>query len=200
MVNISNNMLTGATNAFLPSSPPGQAQHVITGAIDAVPVIARDDKATGMKYCIIGQNNYGEGSSREHAALEPRYLGAVAIIANGFARIHETNLKTQGVLPLTFADPEAWGRLDSNDKVSILGVEQIRPGLQLKVVVRKKDGSEWETMTNHSLHEGQIPWLMHGSALNYIKSQKSVTHVQVADRQKSIQCDVARYAKIGSKS
>lgn len=167
-------MLTGATNAFLPTYPPGTAQNITSGITDAVPVIARQYKAAGIKYCIIGHNNYGEGSSREHAALEPRYLGAVAIIANGFARIHETNLKKQGMLPLTFDDPEAWGRIRKDDTISILRVEQIKSGEQLKVVVKNKDKSEWETMVNHTIHEGQIPWLMSGSALNYIKSQKAI--------------------------
>ncbi|KFY63801.1 hypothetical protein V496_03685 [Pseudogymnoascus sp. VKM F-4515 (FW-2607)] len=172
--NISNNMLTGATNAFLPTHPPGTAQNTTNGITDAVPVIARQYKAAGIKYCIIGHNNYGEGSSREHAALEPRYLGAVAILANGFARIHETNLKKQGMLPLTFDDAEAWGRIRKDDTISILGVEHIKPGEQLKVVVKNKDKSEWETMVNHTIHEGQVPWLMSGSALNYIKSQKVI--------------------------
>lgn len=170
--NISNNMLTGATNAFLPSHPPGMAQHISTGAIDAVPVIARQYKAAGIKYCIIGHGNYGEGSSREHAALEPRYMGAVAIIANGFARIHETNLKKQGMLPLTFDDPEAWQRIRNDDRISIVGVDQIKPGEKLTVIIKNKDGTQWETMVNHTFRKGQIPWLISGSALNYIKSQK----------------------------
>lgn len=170
--NISNNMLTGAENAFLPDHPRGMAQHCTTGEIDAVPVIARSYKESGTRYCIIGHNNYGEGSSREHAALEPRYLGAVAIIANGFARIHETNLKKQGMLPLTFADPTAWERIRATDRVSVLNVEVIKPGEQLTMVVSSRDGSSWKTRLNHSLHEGQIPWLLKGSALNHVKSLK----------------------------
>lgn len=165
-------MLTRATNAFLPSHPPGVAEHVSTGTIDAVPVVARQYKAAGVRYCIIGHNNYGEGSSREHAALEPRYLGAVAIIANGFARIHETNLKKQGMLPLTFDDPEAWGKIEKGDTVSILGVEVIKPGEKLVMQVRRKDGEVWRTMVNHTLHEGQIGWLMAGSALNHVKAKR----------------------------
>ncbi|KAG4412956.1 hypothetical protein IFR04_013906 [Cadophora malorum] len=170
--NISNNMLTGAENAFLPDHPRGMAQHCTTGEIDAVPVIARSYKESGTRYCIIGHNNYGEGASREHAALEPRYLGAVAIIANGFARIHETNLKKQGMLPLTFADPTAWERIRATDRVSVLNVEVIKPGEQLTMVVSSRDGSSWKTRLNHSLHEGQIPWLLKGSALNHVKSLK----------------------------
>lgn len=120
----------------------------------------------------MGENNYGEGSSREHAALEPRYLGGVAVVANSFARIHETNLKKQGMLPLTFADPEAYGRVREDDRVDILGVEGIEPGRQLTMRVRKRDGEAWETQLNHTYHDGQIPWLKYGSALNYIKSHK----------------------------
>jgi aconitate hydratase len=100
---------------------PGMAKHAVTGEIDATLVIARAYKNAG----IIGHNNYGEGFSREVAALEPRYLSAVAIIANGFARIHETNLKKQGMLPLTFAEPKAWGKIEDGDRVNILGVENI---------------------------------------------------------------------------
>jgi aconitate hydratase len=174
--NISNNMLTGAENAFypLPDHPRGIARHAKTGQIEAVPVIARAYKAADIKYCIIGHNNYGEGSSREHAALEPRYLGASIVIANGFARIHETNLKKQGMLPLTFADPEAWGKIQECDRVSVFGVEEMQPGKQLEMMVKSTDGSSWSTMLNHSYHSGQIPWLMHGSALNYVKSLKAV--------------------------
>ena len=170
--NISNNLLTGAENAFLADHPRGMAKHTITGEIDAVPVIARSYKNNKVRHCIIGQNNYGEGSSREHAALEPRYLGAVAIVANGFARIHESNLKKQGILPLTFMDPEAWGRIREDDRIDILGVENIAQGEPLTMIVRNKDGSRWETEVAHSFHTGQIPWLMKGSALNHVKSLK----------------------------
>lgn len=149
---------------------PGMAKHAVTGEIDTTPVIARAYKNAGIRYCIIGHNNYGEGSSREVAALEPRHLGAVAIIANGFARIHETNLKKQGMLPLTFADPEAWGKIKDGDRVDILGVENIKQGEALTVMVRSKDGSRWETKVNHTFSESQIPWLMKGSALNHVRS------------------------------
>ncbi|KAH9210364.1 aconitase/homoaconitase, partial [Leptodontidium sp. 2 PMI_412] len=170
--NISNNLLTSATNAFLPDHMPGMAKHAVTGEIDATPVIARAYKNAGIRYCIIGHDNYGEGSSREVAALEPRYLGAVAIIANGFARIHEMNLKKQGLLPLTFAGPEAWGKIKDGDRVDILGVENIKQGEALTLVVTSKDGSRWETKVNHTFSEGQIPWLMKGSALNHVRSLK----------------------------
>ncbi|EOD51607.1 putative aconitate hydratase protein [Neofusicoccum parvum UCRNP2] len=107
--NISNNLLTGAENAFLPGDR-GHALDLTTGTAAAVPAVARRYKTAGIRWCVVGENNYGEGSSREHAALEPRYLGGVAVVANSFARIHETNLKKQGMLPLTFADPDAYGR------------------------------------------------------------------------------------------
>ncbi|GME26186.1 uncharacterized protein LTHEOB_3320 [Neofusicoccum parvum] len=169
--NISNNLLTGAENAFLPGDR-GHALDLTTGTAAAVPAVARRYKAAGIRWCVVGENNYGEGSSREHAALEPRYLGGVAVIANGFARIHETNLKKQGMLPLTFADPDAYGRVREDDRVDILGVEGIEPGRQLTMRVRRRDGEAWETQLNHTYHDGQIPWLKYGSALNYIKSQK----------------------------
>ncbi|KAK7733542.1 hypothetical protein SLS57_000557 [Botryosphaeria dothidea] len=176
--NISNNLLTGAENAFLLNDPETSRGHAIDLTSPArpakpVPEVAKIYKTAGIRWCIIGENNYGEGSSREHAALEPRYLGGVAVVANGFARIHETNLKKQGMLPLTFADLEAYGRIEADDRVDILGVEEIKPGEQLTMRVRKRDGSAWETPLNHTYHEGQILWLKYGSALNYIKSQKA---------------------------
>ncbi|KAB2576857.1 putative aconitate hydratase [Lasiodiplodia theobromae] len=177
--NISNNLLIGAENAFLPgASNRGHTQDLTTSptpAILPVPEVAKSYKRSNIRWVIIGENNYGEGSSREHAALEPRYLGGVAVVANSFARIHETNLKKQGMLPLTFADPAAYDRIQADDRVDILGVEDIRPGEQLTMRVRRKDGEVWETKLNHTFHEGQIRWLMSGSALNYIKSQKSKT-------------------------
>lgn len=176
--NISNNLLTGAENAFLLNDPETSRGHAIDLTSPArpakpVPEVAKIYKTAGIRWCIIGENNYGEGSSREHAALEPRYLGGVAVVANGFARIHKTNLKKQGMLPLTFADLEAYGRIEADDRVDILGVEEIKPGEQLTMRVRKRDGSAWETPLNHTYHEGQILWLKYGSALNYIKSQKA---------------------------
>ncbi|KAL1620625.1 hypothetical protein SLS54_005981 [Diplodia seriata] len=175
--NISNNLLIGAENAFIPDiSSRGHALDLTaspTSAVFPVPEVARKYKHAGMRWAIIGGNNYGEGSSREHAALEPRYLGGVAVVAISFARIHETNLKKQGMLPLTFVDPAAYSRIQADDKVDILGVEDLRHGEQLTMRVRRKDGGAWETKLNHTYHEGQIPWLKCGSALNYIKWQKA---------------------------
>ena len=168
--NISNNLLTGAENAFLPSHERGKAQSTLTGVIDSTPVIARSYKDAGIPWCIIGYSNYGEGSSREHAALEPRYLGCTVIIAISFARIHETNLKKQGILPLTFADHTAYERIKADDKVSILDIQGMEEGKQLVMKIRQADGGCWETMLNHSYSREQIPWLMTGSALNHVKS------------------------------
>lgn len=167
--NISRNLLTGAENAFLPDQPRGIVKDLVTGKLAPVPEAARNLQKTLIKWCIIGHNNYGEGSSREHAALEPRYLGATVTIANSFARIHETNLKKQGLLPLTFMDPEAFGRLEAEDRIDVEGVENIQPGKDLKMVVRRRDGAVWETEVRHSLSEEHVRWLLAGGALNYIR-------------------------------
>ena len=178
--NISNNLLTGAENAFLSPTPQdpvfarGQAINKLDGSVDAIPQVAKAYKNQGVKWCIIGDSNYGEGSSREHAALEPRFLGGVAVIARSFARIHETNLKKQGVLALTFANPSAWDMIEAQDLITIVNVEKIQPGKQLVMEVKKSDGSTWDTLLDHTYHEGQIPWLMEGSALNYVKRCASV--------------------------
>lgn len=172
--NISNNMLIAATSAFLPSSDPrsrGHTRNALSGTIDIVPAVALDLKRQGVRWCIIGDSNYGEGSSREHAALEPRFLGGVAVIARSFARIHETNLKKQGMLPLTFEQTEDYDKIAEGDTISVHGVEdgEMAPGKQLTMTVRRRDGQTWQAKLNHSFHAGQLRWLRAGSALNYIK-------------------------------
>ncbi|KAK4502115.1 hypothetical protein PRZ48_005538 [Zasmidium cellare] len=171
--NISNNLLTAADNAFIPtaSQSRGHAISQPTGMIESVPEVAKSYKEAHVKWCIIGDTNYGEGSSREHAALEPRFLGGIAVIAKSFARIHESNLKKQGMLALTFADPQDYDRLQKDDKVSVLDIEDIQPGKQLRMLVRRNDGTTWLAMLNHSYQAGQIPWIVHGSALNYMRSK-----------------------------
>lgn len=175
--NISNNMLTTATNSSLPNDPQllGHTRNPLTGKVDVVPEVARYMQKQGARWCIIGDNNYGEGSSREHAALEPRFLGGTAIIARSFARIHETNLKKQGMLPLTFNDLADYDRILDGDRISLLGVEdgELQPGRQVTMSVKSKDGTTWEAQLNHSFHEGQFAWLRAGSALNHIKSKTS---------------------------
>lgn len=170
--NISNNLLTGAESNIASETLRGKALNLITKSVAAVPEVARSYRDAGIRWCIIGDWNYGEGSSREHAALEPRYLGGVAVIARSFARIHETNLKKQGMLALTFADPTMYEEVRIDDQINILGVEDLQPGKNLLMRIRKADGGIWETELVHTYHEGQIPWLMSGSALNYMKESR----------------------------
>lgn len=171
--NISNNMLLAASNAFLPSDSRflGHTIHPLTLVTGLIHEIARDLRDRKVKWCVIGDWNYGEGSSREHAALEPRFLGGIAIIARSFARIHETNLKKQGMLPLTFADPSDYERIQSGDCITLLGVEEgdLKPGKQVTLQVKTRHGNFWEVPLNHSFSEGQLKWLRAGSALNHIK-------------------------------
>lgn len=173
--NISHNMLTVATNDFISKTDScviGHAKHPLTHEIGSVPSVARDLRDQGIKWCIIGDHNYGEGSSREHAALEPRFLGGVAVIARGFARIHETNLKKQGMLPLTFDEVTDYDKIKYGDKISLIGVQDghMAPGKQVTMKVKTLDGSSWEAKLNHSFHAGQVAWLRAGSALNHIKN------------------------------
>ena len=172
--NISNNMLIAANNAFFSPADPlcrGHTIHPDSGEIKVVPSVAKDLRAQGVKWCIIGDHYYGEGSSREHAALEPRYLGGVAVIARSFARIHETNLKKQGMLPLTFADPADYERIKEGDRIELLGIEngEFQPGKQIVARATTRAGDVWKANLNHSFHAKQIKWLRAGSALNYIK-------------------------------
>lgn len=164
--NISNNMLIGAINSE--NGEANKVRNVLTGEYDAVPAVARDYKAHGMPWVVIADENYGEGSSREHAALEPRHLGGVAVIVKSFARIHETNLKKQGVLPLTFADPADYDKINPADKISILGLKTLTPGVPLTAKFTKADGSSYEIKLNHTLNQGQIEWFKAGSALNLL--------------------------------
>lgn len=140
---------------------------------DAVPQTARDYKAAGIRWVVIGDENYGEGSSREHAALEPRHLGGISVIVRSFARIHETNLKKQGMLPLTFADPADYDRISGTDKVSILGLSSFAPGKPLTGKITKADGSSFEIKLNHTFNDGQIDWFKAGSALNFMKAKNA---------------------------
>ncbi|KAH6565722.1 hypothetical protein BASA62_007080 [Batrachochytrium salamandrivorans] len=162
--NISNNMLIGAIN--IANNEANSVKNLLTDKFEAVPKTARDYKAKGMKWIVIGDQNYGEGSSREHAALEVRHLGGVAVIVRSFARIHETNLKKQGMLPLTFADPKDYDRVDPTDKVSILGLTTFSPGKPLTLRAKKQDGSSIDIKLNHTFNAGQIDWFKAGSALN----------------------------------
>ncbi|MFO7653976.1 MAG: aconitate hydratase [Candidatus Krumholzibacteriia bacterium] len=169
--NISNNMLIGAVNAF--NGECNQVKNQETGGYAEVPAVARDYRERGQRWVVVGDENYGEGSSREHAAMSPRHLGAAAVLTRSFARIHETNLKKQGVLPLTFADPADYDQVQEDDRVSIRGLARLEPGRSLTVVLHHADGSEQDFAVNHTLTAEQIDWFRHGSALNRIRSQNT---------------------------
>jgi aconitate hydratase len=165
---ISDNMFLGAVNAF--TGETGRGTDPLTGET-GIPVaqVARRLKARGIGSIVIGDDNYGEGSSREHAAMSPRHLGVKAVIARSFARIHETNLKKQGILPLTFADPEDYGLFERDGRVSVIGLAGLAPGNPVTVVVRKPDGRSFSIKANHTLTDEQVEWFKAGSALNAVR-------------------------------
>ena len=167
--NISNNMFTGATNAF--TEGIGTTKNPLTGALQPVPAVARELKAAGQKWVVVGDENYGEGSSREHAAMCPRLLGAAAVIVRGFARIHETNLKKQGVLAFTFVDGGDWAKVQEDDRVGLEGLEHLAPDSAVTAVFRHADGSEDRVDLHHTLNAEQIVWWKAGSALNSLRVQ-----------------------------
>jgi aconitate hydratase len=162
---ISDNMFLGANNAF--ATEAGKGTDVLTGEPNlTIAAIARRYKAKGIGSIVIGDENYGEGSSREHAAMSPRFLGVLAVLVKSFARIHETNLKKQGILPLTFADPKDYDKFEPKDRISVLGLSGLAPGKPVEVVIHKTDGKELKIEANHSLTQQQIGWFEAGSALN----------------------------------
>jgi aconitate hydratase len=168
---ISDNMLLGATNAFAtPNAGPdgiGKGRNVLTGVTGKTYAqIARDYKADGKGWVIFGEENYGEGSSREHAAMSPRFLGCKAVIAKSMARIHETNLKKQGLLPLKFANPADYDKVREDDRVSITGLTAFAPGKSLKVTLAHSDGTRDDFEVTHTFNPEQIAWFKAGSALN----------------------------------
>jgi len=165
---ISDNMFLGANNAFYPEA--GKGTDVLSGESGlTITQIARRYKAKGIGSIVIGDENYGEGSSREHAAMSPRYLGVKVVLVRSFARIHETNLKKQGILPLTFADPKDYDLLEQNDRVSVTGLAGLAPGKPVTVSVLKPDGRRISFKANHSLTAEQIGWFKAGSALNALR-------------------------------
>ncbi len=167
--NISNNMLLGAVNSF--TGTPGKGKNILTGEKELeFSHIARDYKAKGVKWVIVGDENYGEGSSREHAAMSPRHLGGVAVIVKSFARIHETNLKKQGALPLTFANPADYDKIREDDRITIRGLKDFKPGQPLDGVIKHADGSSETISLKHSFNTEQIKWFEAGSALNLLRS------------------------------
>ncbi|CAG9838762.1 unnamed protein product [Diabrotica balteata] len=165
--NISNNMFITATNAE--NGELNKIKNQTTGQWGAVPDVARDYKAKGIRWVTIGDENYGEGSSREHAALEPRHLGGRAIIVKSFARIHETNLKKQGMLPLTFANASDYDKIQPTDKISLKDLKNLTPGKPVDCEIKHADGSVDKIKLNHSMNDLQISWFRAGSALNRMK-------------------------------
>ena len=169
--NISNNMLIGAVNAF--GKRTNFVKNQITDEYGGVPDVARAYKAAGIKTIVVGDHNYGEGSSREHAAMEPRHLGVVAVIVKSFARIHETNLKKQGMLGLTFANESDYDLIQEDDTINFLDLNEFSPGKQLTIEFVHTDGSKDLIRVNHTYNQSQIEWYNEGSALNLIKKQKA---------------------------
>jgi len=168
--NISNNMFIGAIN--FANETANKVKNQLTGDYDEVPNVARAYKAKGMGWVVVGDENYGEGSSREHAAMEPRYLGGRAIIVKSFARIHETNLKKQGMLPFTFASPSDYEKIQEDDRIT-LKVDTLTPGQQVEMSATHIDGSVDIVMLNHTMNAHQIEWWKAGSALNLIAAKNS---------------------------
>lgn len=169
--NISNNLLIGAINAY--NEEANKVWNELTNEYHAVPDSARHYQKNGIGTIVFGEENYGEGSSREHAAMEPRFLGVKAVVVKSFARIHETNLKKQGMLALTFANPADYELIRQDDVVSLLGFETMAPGKQLQIKLDHKDGSSDTIAVNHTYNDAQIGWVRTGSALNEIRQKLS---------------------------
>jgi aconitate hydratase len=171
---ISDNLLLGAVNAFH-DEQIGNGKNLFNGRIESYPHIAREYKEKGLKWVIIGDTNYGEGSSREHAAMTPRYLGCAAVISRSFARIHETNLKKQGILALTFENSSDYDKIHEEDRISIIGLDELEPSKPIicKIIHKEEDGirREEEITLKHSYNHHQIEWFYSGSALNVLKSK-----------------------------
>jgi len=167
---ISDNLLLGAVNAFH-EDQVGKGNNIFTGKIELLAHIAREYKSRGMKWMIIGDSNYGEGSSREHAAMTPRYLGCCAVIAKSFARIHETNLKKQGILALTFVNPTDYDKILEDDRLSLLDLKNLQEGKPVKCIIHHSNGTDDEILLKHSYNVSQIEWFKAGSALNLMRTK-----------------------------
>lgn len=170
--NISNNMLIGAVNYF--NEKTDNIKNQLTGEYGPVPATQRAYKAQGIGSLVVGDENYGEGSSREHAAMEPRHLGVRAVLVKSFARIHETNLKKQGMLALTFADKSDYDKIQEDDTIDIIGLTEFAPNKPLTLVLNHGDGTKDEIQVNHSYNEQQIGWFKAGGALNIIRQQSQM--------------------------
>ncbi len=168
--NISKNLFLGAFNAF--TEEVGTTHCLVHATIEPLPDVARHYREARMSWVVVGDENYGEGSSREHAAMEPRFMGAKAILVRSFARIHETNLKKQGVLPLTFADPSTYELIDEGDRISVLGLAELSPHRPVRCSITKADGSRVNFECIHTLSPEHIEWFKAGGALNLIRARQ----------------------------
>ncbi len=168
--NLSDNMLLGAVNAF--NDEVGIGKNILNNQLESFSKIARQYKEKQMNWIIIGDNNYGEGSSREHAAMTPRYLGCVAVVTKSLARIHETNLKKQGILALTFSNSNDYDKILEDDKISLLNLNELGPDKQVKCIISHSDGNKDEILLNHSYNKSQIEWFKAGSALNVLRNNQ----------------------------
>jgi len=168
--NISNNYMIGAVNSF--NDQTNKILNQVTGEYEPVPQVARLYKSLGIGSIVVGEENFGEGSSREHAAMEPRFLNVKAVLAKSFARIHETNLKKQGLLALTFSDKNDYDRIRENDKFDITGLNEFLEGKKIRIIIHHSNGESETIFANHSFNESQIEWFRAGSALNLIRTKK----------------------------
>ena len=169
--NISNNCLIGAINAY--NKKTNFFKNQLNGEYDGVPAVQREYKKAGIPTVVVGDHNYGEGSSREHAAMEPRHLGVKVVLVKSFARIHETNLKKQGMLGLTFANEADYDLIQEDDTFNFIDLENFAPDVPLTIEIVHKDGSKDTIKANHTYNDSQIEWYKHGSALNLIKKQNA---------------------------
>jgi aconitate hydratase len=167
--NLSDNMLLGAVNAF--NDEVGKGKNFLNGELESFSKIARQYKEKGIRWVIIGDHNYGEGSSREHAAMSPRYLGCAAVITKSLARIHETNLKKQGILALTFSNPNDYNKIQEDDRISLVGLNTLEPEKMVRCILTHKNGVKDEISLNHSYNKSQIDWFKAGSALNVLRNK-----------------------------
>ena len=168
--NISGNLYLGAVNAY-PGYEVGYGKNQLTGETQLFPEMAKSYHESGQQWIVIGDENMGEGSSREHAAMEPRFRLGIVAIARSFARIHETNLKKQGMLPLTFVDPGDYDRIDEDDRISVRSLKDLAPGITVTVEVTKSNGLSFTFETSHTFSQEQLKWFTEGSALNVIREQ-----------------------------
>jgi aconitate hydratase len=171
---ISDNLLLGAVNAYR-DGEVGSGKNTLNNKVESFPHIAREYKKRGLNWIIVGDNNYGEGSSREHAAMTPRYLGCAAVVARSFARIHETNLKKQGVLALTFGNPLDYSKIMEDDRISIIGLNSLKPTKPVNCILHHVNGREEVISLLHSYNESQLEWFKGGSALNILRSKEEAS-------------------------